>query len=214
RVFGPPAHLQSLIEEFAVHGIATHRVVVGGEPDTLSGEALQEIRRVCSQRGIELEFLPRLFGLDRTKSAKTAVAAAPPFEAADPAGASIALPSYFRLKGFVDVVVALVLLILLLPIWILVASLAFLDVRPPVLFWQQRSGLNGRQFLLYKFRTLQLPFDWQGRRLDDEQRLSWIGRLLRETRLDELPQLLNVLVGDMSLVGPRPLLPQDQPSRG
>src|SRR5262249_58963837 len=98
------------------------------------------------------------------------------------------------------------------PIWILVALLAFLDVGSPILFWQQRTGLNGCSFLLYKIRTLRPPFDWRGQAVRPEQRLSWIGRLLRETRLDEMPQLINVLVGDMSLVGPRPLLPQDQPS--
>jgi lipopolysaccharide/colanic/teichoic acid biosynthesis glycosyltransferase len=111
----------------------------------------------------------------------------------------------------IDFLTALVLVIALLPLWILVASLAFLDVGSPVLFWQQRIGQNGRYFLLHKFRTLRTPFDWSGRRLSDAQRLSWIGTILRRTRLDELPQLLNVLVGDMSMIGPRPLLPQDQP---
>ena len=66
--------------------------------------------------------------------------------------------------------------------------------------------------MLQKFRSLRPPFDWHGQQVADRQKLSFIGRLLRQTRLDELPQLLNVLVGDMALIGPRPLLPEDQPA--
>jgi lipopolysaccharide/colanic/teichoic acid biosynthesis glycosyltransferase len=215
RVFGPPAHLQSLIEEFAVHGIRIDRVVVGGEADILSDGALKEIQRVCAQRNLDLEFVPRLFGFSPERI--TVETAHPELNLAlhdDPEiapAADVVLPSYFRFKPLMDFCVTLILLITLLPLWILVASLAFLDVGSPIFFWQQRTGLNGRNFLLHKFRTLQPPFDWTGQTVPEALRLSWIGRLLRKTRLDELPQLLNVLVGDMSVIGPRPLLPQDQP---
>jgi lipopolysaccharide/colanic/teichoic acid biosynthesis glycosyltransferase len=210
RVFGPPSHLSSLIEEFAVHGVRIDRVVVGGEADILSGDALREIERACGQRSLNLEFVPRLFGFARVKSAGPAEADSA-LVPADDLPPVFVLPAYFRFKRVVDFFVALVLILALLPLWIVVAALAFLDVGSPILFWQQRTGQNGRHFLLHKVRTLQAPFDWRGERSADAQRLSWIGRLLRATRLDELPQLLNVLVGDMSLVGPRPLLPQDQP---
>jgi lipopolysaccharide/colanic/teichoic acid biosynthesis glycosyltransferase len=129
---------------------------------------------------------------------------------ADPAP-PFALPSYFHTKRFIDFVAALAMIIALSPLWISVALLAFLDVGLPIMFWQQRMGLNGRNFLLHKIRTLRAPFDWRGQKVPQEQRLSWIGQLLRDTRLDEFPQLLNVLVGDMSMIGPRPLLLQDQP---
>ena len=99
----------------------------------------------------------------------------------------------------------------LLPLLVIAAGITVLDVGSPVLFWQQRTGRNGRELQIYKLRTLRPPFNRKGQRIPEHQRLSWIGRLLRQTRIDEVPQLLNVLVGDMSLIGPRPLLPEDQP---
>jgi len=211
RVFGPPSHLPSLIEEFAVHGIRVDRVVVGGEADILTEEGLEEIERVCRQRNLRLQFVPRLFGLDRPEPLVTepahAEAALAPSQEPD-----FALPRYFRFKRLVDFTIAFLLVVSLLPLWVAVACLAYLDVGPPILFWQRRAGLNGRYFLVHKIRTLRPPLDWRGEHVPEAQRVSWFGRLLRTIRLDELPQLLNVLVGDMSLVGPRPLLPQDQPA--
>ncbi|MBW3656191.1 MAG: sugar transferase [Gemmatimonadetes bacterium] len=81
----------------------------------------------------------------------------------------------------------------------------------PVLFRQTRPGLHGRAFTMYKFRTMRHAYDREGRPLPDPARLTRVGRLLRSTSLDELPELFNVLRGDMSLVGPRPLLPEYLP---
>ena len=116
-----------------------------------------------------------------------------------------------RVKRLIDAISAAILVLLFLPLLVIAAMVVVFDVGSPVLFWQQRVGRDGRELQIYKLRTLRPPFDGKGQRIPEEQRLSWIGRLLRRTRIDELPQLLNVLVGDMSLIGPRPLLPQDQP---
>ena len=104
------------------------------------------------------------------------------------------------------------LLVLLAPVGLIVAGFALVDVGAPVLFWQERIGKGGKTFLLFKVRTYRAPFDAEGRTLSASERVSRIGRAIRATRLDEIPQLFNILRGDMSLIGPRPLLPVDQPA--
>jgi lipopolysaccharide/colanic/teichoic acid biosynthesis glycosyltransferase len=98
--------------------------------------------------------------------------------------------------------------VILLPFMLLIALAVFLSMGRPVLFRQTRPGLRGQPFELYKFRTMRETRDEQGRLLPDSERLTGIGRFLRSLSLDELPELWNVLRGEMSLVGPRPLLMQ------
>ncbi len=209
-IMGPASELESVIEEFAVHGVQTHRVVVGLHASELPDQILEGIRRICRERDVELGFVPELFGLMAPEEEESA-AAGVQIEAPPGQEPTLSLPFYFEVKRYLDFFAALILLAALSPLWIVATGLALADVGSPVFFWQQRMGLGGRRFLLHKFRTLRTPFDRRGRKLTDDQRLSRIGRLVRRTRLDELPQLLNVLVGDMSLIGPRPLLPRDQP---
>ena len=206
RVVGAPEHLECLIAEYAVHGIEISRIVVAGEPRSLSREQLYEMTTISEKRQILLDFMPHLLGLRDTRSIgpKTATEAR--------ALASITLPAYFRWKRGLDFALALVMVVILLPPMVAVGLCVLVDLGSPVLFWQQRLGMNGSRFLLYKFRTLRAPFDWRGNPIPPEERLSRIGRALRDTSLDELPQLLNILVGNMSLIGPRPLLPEDQPA--
>ncbi len=111
-----------------------------------------------------------------------------------------------RLKRGLDLVVAAVLLVLLLPVIVLVAILVRINMGSPVLFRQSRPGLHGRPLALLKFRTMTSQQDAAGNLVPDAQRLTRFGKFLRSTSLDELPELWNVLKGDMSLVGPRPLL--------
>ena len=111
-------------------------------------------------------------------------------------------------KRMFDLVVSLIGLILLSPLLILISIAVILFYGQPVLFRQQRPGYTSKPFFIFKFRTMADEFDSQGILLPDAERLTWLGRFLRATSLDELPELINVAKGDMSLVGPRPLLMQ------
>jgi lipopolysaccharide/colanic/teichoic acid biosynthesis glycosyltransferase len=110
------------------------------------------------------------------------------------------------LKLLFDIIVSLTLIILLAPLILFIALLIWVTMGRPILFRQRRVGYKGQVFTIYKFRTMTEERDEHGNLLPDEQRLTRFGRFLRETSLDELPELFNVLKGDMSLVGPRPLL--------
>lgn len=105
-----------------------------------------------------------------------------------------------------DFVCALLASILLSPIFIVIAILVKIKLGSPVIFSQDRPGLNGKIFKMYKFRSMTNETDEMGRLLPDEQRLTSFGKKLRETSLDELPELICILSGKMSIVGPRPLL--------
>lgn len=115
-------------------------------------------------------------------------------------------------KRVIDFSVALIVLLLILPILLVVAIvLYFANKEAGVFFIQERPGKNGKLFKILKFKTMTEARDADGNLLPDEARLTRIGRFVRSTSIDELPQLLNVLKGDMSLIGPRPLLPQYLP---
>ena len=109
-------------------------------------------------------------------------------------------------KRLLDLALTIPALILLAPLFALLALLVRLKLGPPVLFRQQRPGLFGQPFTIYKFRTMTDARDTQGDLLPPAERLTPFGRFLRSISLDELPELFNVLKGEMSLVGPRPLL--------
>jgi sugar transferase EpsL len=110
------------------------------------------------------------------------------------------------MKRLIDLSVSLILLVLLSPVMLGVAAGVRIDVGSPVLFRQLRPGFRGRPFILYKFRTMRGPHTGEFNSENDEGRLTRFGKWLRTTSLDELPELWNVVRGDMSLVGPRPLL--------
>lgn len=207
RVLASPLKIKQMVDEFAVHGVKVDEVIVSNGESHLARPVLTELRKICDKKGIELSFMPQLFYSPHEQATDSEIE--PP---ESQQGLAFPISSYFGVKRVLDFVFASVLIVGLFPLFICASALVLLDVGTPVLFWQRRLGQGGRGFQIYKFRTMQTPFDRFGESLPENRRLSLIGHFLRKTGLDELPQLLNVLVGDMSLIGPRPLLPRDQPA--
>lgn len=110
------------------------------------------------------------------------------------------------IKRPMDFLLSLIAIIVLSPVFLIVAFLVRIKLGSPILFMQQRPGLNEKIFTMYKFRTMTDQRDENGNLLPDEVRLTKFGKFLRSTSLDELPELFNILKGDMSIIGPRPLL--------
>lgn len=108
------------------------------------------------------------------------------------------------MKRLVDILISLIALIILSPIFLLVTYKVRKNLGSPVFFLQERPGMDGQLFKMIKFRSMKDAFDKNGNHLPDEQRITPFGHKLRATTLDEMPQLINVLKGDMSIVGPRP----------
>lgn len=115
------------------------------------------------------------------------------------------------IKRLQDIICALLASILLSPVMLIIAMLIRIKLGSPVIFQQERTGKNGKPFKMYKFRTMTDERDENGNLLPDEKRLTRFGTILRKTSLDELPELLNILRGDCSICGPRPLLPKYLP---
>ena len=196
----------------------------------VNADALFEVMMRCGRRrGVEFRIAPSLFNCLPRKTEIDQIGVLPMirlFREPLSSGARI-------LKRTFDLVVATLAIVLLLPLWLLIALLIKLDSKGPVFYTQERVGMDGRLFLLYKFRTMKAGADPELHReyqkafiagraeanIDNDNkptyklladpRITRIGRLLRRTSLDEVPQLLNVLLSDMSIVGPRPPIPYE-----
>ena len=213
KIIGAPENLYIIINEYKTHGIEIRRIVVAAERSELSQAAWDCLH---SDASIEVEFLTERFGLVQhlaeVGSAHASRAAAPPLNGNAAADMILAQRrKYWKLKGVIDVAIASLLLVILTPVMVAVGFAVRLGIGAPVIFWQRRVGRKGAAFFLFKFRTLLAPFDGHGNLQDEPGRVSRLGCFLRRMRLDEIPQLFNVMRGEMSIIGPRPLLPIDQP---
>ena len=210
-IVGAPEDMEKVIADYATHGVQIDTVVLAAQPDALAATTWLEVSRVCLARNITLEVLPERLISERSEANQVAPVGSP-----TPQVVQVELPEslkrrFWRLKRVFDLAATITLTIVLSPLIVAVCLLVMLDVGTPVVFWQQRLGRNGAPLHLYKFRTLHTLFDRRTMEKREAQLPSSVGRFLRATRLDELPQLWNVLSGDMSIIGPRPLLPIDQP---
>ena len=216
EVLGSPEQVASIVDTLSVHGVAVDRIVIAVPLDSLSEEATESLFALSRASNIRLDFFAERIispdgpdganegtGDDRSLPTKLAFSV-------DENAVGGGRRFYWVAKRAIDAMASLSLLIVLAPVFAILTGCVLADVGYPAVFWQQRPGRGGRAFRLHKFRTMADAHDQHGRRIPDSQRLSAFGRFLRRTRLDELPQLVNILSGDMSFVGPRPLLPVDQ----
>lgn len=220
KILGAPEDLPTILERLNVHGIHVKHIVLTQLLGDLPKATQEILTTLESSGGIELihfkkYIAPRLQARMKRDKAdfyqNMSVIAETAYE--KPRGI------YPYIKRAFDIFFGVVLLILLSPILLITALLVLIDVGLPLLFWQKRPGQYGKPFQLYKFRTMRaagrkLDEDRLAHKLGDKARTSVIGKWIRNLRLDELPQLFHIIAGTMSFVGPRPLLPEDQPKDG
>jgi lipopolysaccharide/colanic/teichoic acid biosynthesis glycosyltransferase len=213
-VLGTPEQVVSTLRRLELHGVFVDRILVAAPRDNLSVPAQDALSQIQETTTICIEYLAERMGL-QSPPAGSAVAKPASAETVSSTLAAVnqafdQVP-YHRVKRAIDLVGSAVLLVTVAPLFLAVGLLVAADVGLPLVFWQQRPGLRGRAFKLYKFRTMADAYSSDGQRKSDNARVSAFGNFLRRSRLDELPQLFNILKGEMSFVGPRPLLPVDQP---
>ncbi len=223
KVLGSPVDLPQILTQLNVHGVEVHRVVVTMPFKELSKVSQEMLLRFERSGPLTLDLFEERLGFRPGEDGKSLSASnesresresgetAKAFDPAKQADVPQTRMGYAFVKRAMDITGALVLLVVALPVLPLICLLVAIDVGLPLTFWQQRPGKNCRPFKLFKYRTMATGHDLNGKRIPDEERLSSFGRFLRRSRLDELPQLYNILIGEMSFVGPRPLLPKDQP---
>lgn len=217
RVLGAPEDVADVVRTLEVHGVVITRIALAVPLRELSTEAREALFALEASNAIPLEFLDEKFASERpsrqaARSGDATEAQRQTYAFNARNGEGLASSPYRTVKRALDIIGAAVLLVMLAPIMGLAALVTIVDVGFPVLFWQQRPGLGAQPFKVFKFRTMAAAHDAQGRRRLESQRISRIGNAMRRTRVDELPQLISILMGRMSFVGPRPLLPVDQPA--
>jgi len=213
-VFGSD-NLGSTLQTLSVHGLDVDRILITVSRDLLPKQVCEALRKVTETTNVHVEYLSNALGLMTSPniSRDSSLALCPALQelTLDPDQIKrVTNARYWAVKRTLDVVASAPLLVLIAPAWLLLVVVVRSSLGSPVYFWQVRPGRYGRSFKLVKFRTLTNAYDVNGRPIDMADRLGRVGRFLRKTRLDELPQMWNVFIGEMSFIGPRPLLPADQ----
>lgn len=216
KILGTPEELPQVMAQLEVHGVALERIVVMQPFGQLSRRAREALLDVERGSAIKVDWMVERLGLsqdgDKEEGISAPSAQAPRSMQTAAQAVEPPLGKYGYVKRAFDLLGAVCLAVLLAPLILVISLLVAVDVGVPLVFWQKRPGRFGRPFKLFKFSTMRPAHDADGNRIPDSERSSIIGDLLRRARLDELPQLYNILIGEMSFVGPRPLLPIDQPA--
>jgi lipopolysaccharide/colanic/teichoic acid biosynthesis glycosyltransferase len=222
RIVGSLAVLEDVLQDLKVRGITVDRIILSESRQLYNLRDLEVLDRVSAAEGIGVQVLTEALMLGETGSISEArlaepqhaIAGKPRFVISSAQAEALAARPYWLLKRTFDFIVALMLLIIFSPVYLVTGLLVMFDVGLPIFFRQQRPGLGGKPLQVLKFRTMRSAYAPDGSKLSDEQRTSALGAFIRGCRLDELPQLVSILFGEMSFVGPRPLLPIDQPDAG
>jgi exopolysaccharide biosynthesis polyprenyl glycosylphosphotransferase len=197
-VLGTRKDIGKLIEDYRIDEIY---LAISNIDNSTCAEILNFLKRF----NVRTRFVPNLYKLFMHRVRMGHIGQIPVVEELDPNPPA----SYLKVKRAFDAVISAAALMLLTPLFAVIGAAIKLDTRGPVFFRQKRVGMNGRIFEIYKFRSMRTDADpYAVNPLDpNDTRITRVGRFLRKTSLDELPQLINVLKGDMSLVGPRPEMP-------
>ncbi len=203
-ILGGVDRFDALVTELASHGIHLQWVLIAHLDPARQAAARAALEGPCAERGIALEALSERLGLPSFDEEAVENSARATY-----ALSQTRAQKYLSFRRYADAAAALGGIVVLSPVIALVALAIRVRLGAPVMFWQQRVGVHGEPIVVHKFRTFAPAVDASARPLSDEERSSRLGRFLRACRLDELPQLFDVLRGRMSLIGPRPLLPVD-----
>jgi lipopolysaccharide/colanic/teichoic acid biosynthesis glycosyltransferase len=201
-IIGPPSAIARVIREYRVHGVDIARVLICENRPKFEDSVWNEIEQYCNSTKVELKFLSDVLGFELVEPIEDNG------ESEEP---EVESRGHRFAKRALDLLMCVAMAIAISPIVTFIAISIMIDLGWPIIFWQKRIGYRGRPFLVFKFRTLHAPYNRQGDFVEEDRRTSRFGSFLRRARLDELPQLWNIVCGEMSFVGPRPLLPIDQP---
>jgi lipopolysaccharide/colanic/teichoic acid biosynthesis glycosyltransferase len=212
KILGDTEEILMILLQHKIHGITIDKVVLATPFSRLSEEARSALLD-AEKMGVTLDFLEKKFDLFSSNEQNISRQGLPSANFGAEYGAQHKTSGrrwYAPVKVIIDVIVAVISCCVLTPVVIVVALIVVIDVGWPIVFWQQRLGKNRKEFKLFKFRTMSTVLNKEGNVASDDMRTSKIGKILRRMRLDELPQLYNILIGEMSFVGPRPLLASEQ----
>ena len=198
NIMGKFSDLEKIIDEFCISLVI---IAIPSAPQ----KRIDSVIKVCRKKRIKYKFVPNLFKFDLQLINIDQIGNIPLFYPKEPKYN----PFESILKIIFDYIFSFLFLLIISPLWLIISILIKKDSKGPVMFKQKRVGINGKLFTIYKFRTMHTnssKYDYCPNGKEDS-RITKLGRFLRKTSLDEIPQFLNVLKGDMSVVGPRPEMP-------